>query len=174
MGRQLPRSKRTKHVHTNQHKHLKRKGPVPCDRFWTLLHKQWPRSRSGRRLSTRGGGGGGGGGWTDGAKASTKMMVETRKLKELDTRSRILTFPRKKARRKPGMSVSEVSTEKRQKLVMKKWMGTGNGEKQNEEPEITILKEIKMDLISVTVSTKETEEKNPEKNEKENDAIYQV
>ena len=28
------------HVHTDQHKHTKRKGPVPCDRSQALLYKQ--------------------------------------------------------------------------------------------------------------------------------------
>ena len=99
------------------------------------------------------------------------VMVETKKLKELDTRPRILTNPKKKAHRKPGLSVSEASTEKRQQLVMKKCVGTENEEKQNEEPEITILKEIKVNHISVTISTRKTEEEKSEKKEKENVAV---
>ena len=99
------------------------------------------------------------------------VMVETKKLKELDTRPRILTNPKKKAPRKPGMSVLEVSTVKKQNLVMKKCVGTENEEKQNEEPEITILNEIKVNHISVTISTRKTEEKKSEKKEKETEAV---
>ena len=99
------------------------------------------------------------------------VMVETKKLKELDTRPRILTNPKKKAPRKPGMSVLEVSTVKKQNLVMKKCVGTENEEKQNEEPEITILKEIKVNHISVTISTRKTEEEISEKKGKENEAV---
>ena len=39
------------------------------------------------------------------------VFVENKILKEIETRLRILTNPKKKAPRKTGMSVSEVSTE---------------------------------------------------------------
>ena len=95
------------------------------------------------------------------------VLVETKILKEIETRPRILINLKKKAPRKPGMSVSEVNTEKRHKPVLKKCVGTESVKKQNEEPEIIILKEVRVNHISVAAVTEKAEEGRSEKESRE-------
>ena len=85
-------------------------------------------------------------------KPTVSVLVEHKILREIKTRPRILTNPKKKAPRKPGMSVSAANTEKLTKPVLKKCVGTESQEEVDTEPEVLILKEIKINHIRMTVT----------------------
>ena len=72
-------------------------------------------------------------------KLMISVLVEHKILREIKTRPRILTNQKKKAPRKPGMSVSAVNTEKLPKPVLKQCVGIESQEKISTEPEIAIL-----------------------------------
>ena len=89
-------------------------------------------------------------------KLMVSVLVEHKILREIKTKPRILTNPKKKAPRKPGMSVSAVNTEKLPKPVLKKCVGTESQEEIKTEPEILILKEIKINHMRIAASKRTT------------------
>ena len=71
----------------------------------------------------------------------TSVIAEYKTMKEINARPRVLTNPKRKQPRKPGMNVSEVNTEKIKTHL--KCVGTDDIViETKEEPEIMILKEI--------------------------------
>ena len=72
---------------------------------------------------------------------TTSVIAEYKTMKEIYARPRVLTNPKKKQPRKPGMKISEVNTEKIK--MHRKCVGTDDIVREiTEEPEIMILKEI--------------------------------
>ena len=71
----------------------------------------------------------------------SSVIAEYKTMKEINARQRVLTNPKRKQPRKPGMKVSEANTEKVK--THRKFVGTDDMVIEiNEESEITILKEI--------------------------------